>query len=379
MKRYIIVKEFFGVRVYDSVCKVEQYFDNSNSEKICKLLNGNASYINNCRRDGNLSAPLKISMNITKKCNLRCEQCFSESGEIGGNELSTLELYKLFDDMREFGTFFICIGGGEPLMRDDILDILRYGYNKQLAISIVSNGILFTRELIEAMNECHLDTIWISLEGLEENHDRLRGKGTFVKALEAILLLKKYSNAKIAIRMSLSRFNIDEYHDVIQIAENYNVDILRFTPLLEYGRALGKNLTISQQQYVDFLNEISQVKSKVNIIHPNIVDKDKFWITPNNFGCHCGKEAVWIDETGGYSPCFFFGESYFVGNIRECSYHSLWEKSLSATTFTGNSVCRTCANYSVCRGGCRARALMAYGNINAVDPLCPLRKNVSST
>ena len=147
MKRYFIVNEYFGSRVYDSKNKTEEYYNSEDTEKIRNKLHGNFIEIDH-KRTNQLSSPLKISMNITKKCNLRCKQCFTESGICLENELNTKEIYSLFDQMREFGTFFICLGGGEPLTRPDLLDILEYGKNKQLAVSVVSNGLLLTKEYI---------------------------------------------------------------------------------------------------------------------------------------------------------------------------------------------------------------------------------------
>ena len=106
--------------------------------------------------------------------------------------------------MREFGTFFICLGGGEPLTRPDLLDILEYGKNKQLAVSVVSNGLLLTKEYIEQLNKQNLDTFWISLDGLEKNHEALRGIGTYSKALNALKLLRDNFNGKKAIRVTLN-------------------------------------------------------------------------------------------------------------------------------------------------------------------------------
>ena len=180
MNRYFLVEEFFGIRVYDSELKKEYYFDSINGDRIKNLLQNEYNYINN-KMEHAMSAPLKISMNITKKCNLRCKQCFSSSGVIQNVELTTDDLKKLFDDMNKYGTFFICIGGGEPFTRPDLFEILEYGKSKQLAISVVSNGLLINEETIEKLNDCLLDTLWISLDGLKENHESLRGVGTFDK------------------------------------------------------------------------------------------------------------------------------------------------------------------------------------------------------
>ena len=88
MKRYFIVNEYFGSRVYDSKNKTEEYYNSEDTEKIRNKLHGNFIEIDH-KRTNQLSSPLKISMNITKKCNLRCKQCFTESGICLENELNT--------------------------------------------------------------------------------------------------------------------------------------------------------------------------------------------------------------------------------------------------------------------------------------------------
>ena len=374
MKRYFIVKEYFGIRVYDSKTKKEFYYNQDESENIIGMLEGEYNLINKPRKN-EISAPLKISINITKKCNLRCIQCFSNSGVIKEKELTTKDFYKLFDDMNKYGTFYICLGGGEPFTRPDILDILKYGKKKQLAISIVSNGLLLTKEILEKLNELDLDYLWISFEGLKENHERLRGAGTFEKTLKALELLKKYYKGKTALRMSINKYNIDEVEDLVKIGEKYDIDLIRFTPLLEFGRAKNEDLCIDNKDYIKFLKNVSKIKSnKIKIVFPN-QEHHKIWVGTNGFGCHCGKEAIWIDEVGTVSPCIFWGEEYNIGNIKDEDYMKIWEKSLRVSRIEGNEVCLNCSNYKTCRSGCRARSLYLYGNLNDVDPLCPLKKN----
>ena len=146
MKRYFIVEEYFGIRVYDSKMKKEFYYDKNTAGQIKRMLDGEYKLINKSK-ENSISAPLKISMNLTKKCNLRCIQCFSDSGNLKDKELTTKDMYNLFDSMVENGTFFICLGGGEPFTRTDLFDILEYGKEKQLAVSIVTNGLLLTKEI----------------------------------------------------------------------------------------------------------------------------------------------------------------------------------------------------------------------------------------
>lgn len=376
MKRYFIVEEFFGIKVYDSKLKKEYYFDKNDAVNIKKMLSGEFNYINNNVKENQLSVPLKISMNMTKKCNLRCIQCFSNSGKQLSNELTTTDIMNLFDEMSRNGTFYICLGGGEPFTRNDLFDILEYGKEKQLAISIVSNGLLLNKEIIEKLNNVDLDYLWISFEGMKSNHERLRGIGTFEKALGSLKLLKKYYNGKTALRMSINKYNIDDIEGLLKIAEEYDINLIRYTPLLSFGRAKGKDLILNQDEYIKFLYKMQELKSdKVQLVYPN-QSSNKIWVGSNGFGCHCGKEAVWIDEIGNYSPCIFWGNEYNIGNIKKDSYISLWNKSLEISKVDGNTVCETCFNYKLCRGGCRARSLYMFGNLNEVDPLCPLKRNL---
>ena len=218
--------------------------------------------------------------------------------------------------------------------------------------------------------------MWISFEGLKDNHEFLRGKGTFDKTIDKLGLLDKYYKGKTALRMSINKYNIDDVESIVKIAEKYNIDLVRFTPLLDFGRAKDNDFTINQKQYIKFLKDVKNIKSdKVKIVYPN-QKTNKIWIGLNGFGCHCGKEAIWIDEVGNVSPCIFWGEKYNIGNIKNENYMDLFNKSLKISNIKGNKTCEKCKNYELCRGGCRARVLFANSNLDDVDPLCPLKKNI---
>jgi len=135
-------------------------------------------------------------------------------------------------------------------------------------------------------------------------------------------------------------------------------------------------LLIKPKDYLQFLKKIRRVKSKIKIEFPT-QQKERKWFAPaGEFGCHCGTEVCWITQTGDFYPCIFLGKNYIVGNIRTEKLLSLWEKGKKMIRAKGNEICLNCSNLENCRGGCRARALWEYGNINAIDPLCPLGKQI---
>lgn len=397
--KIFFIEEFFGSKIYNSRDQEEYFFakeattnikkifsgdcnDTANLQKLRdnlaekKLLTSDVNYIERKETTG-LSAPLKISLNITKRCNLRCKHCFTDAGNFDSNELTTAELFGFIDQMRKAGSFFITIGGGEPLLRGDLFEIIKYARDNFIAVSIVTNGLLIDEEIAKKFNALNLDTITVSIDGLEKNHDQIRGVGNFRKTVDKIKILRENCRTtKLAARVTINSLNIDEYKELIGLAEDLSLDLMRFTPILLLGRAKeNQELLVSQDKYIRFLRDIQDVKTKIKLILPNQEDGRKWWVSPDDFGCHCGKEACWITQTGDFYPCIFFGDKFLAGNIKKEKFIDLWEKSKSMVKLCGNLLCKKCLEYKKCRSGCRARALWEYGDINAVDPLCLLRKN----
>ncbi len=325
-----------------------------------------------------LLAPSKISIGITKKCNLRCKHCLSSAGEPDNNELNLQEWMRLIDQISIAGTKFITIGGGEPLLRSDLFEIIRYANSKDILTSIVTNGTLLTEEIAKKLNELKLDVIHISLDGLEKNHDYIRGIGSFTRVIEGIKILRKNCpTTKLAVRFTVNKLNVNECSEAVSLAEELKVDIIRFTPILLFGRAIdNRELILNQDDYIKFLINARKIKSFLKIVLPH--EEDKKNLKDTTFGCHCGKEAIWITQTGDYYPCIFFGEEHRIGNVRNESYMDLWKKTRKhMAVVRGNDTCMSCLDFSKCRGGCRARALYELNDINAIDPLCPLQKNIT--
>jgi radical SAM protein with 4Fe4S-binding SPASM domain len=323
-----------------------------------------------------LKYPTRVSINITRKCNLRCPHCFSSSGLPDESELTTKELFNLIDQLKENGKPTLAIGGGEPLIREDIFEVLAYAKKQGVPASMVTNSLLLTKEKAQKLNSLNLVSITVSIDGLEKNHDFMRGEGNFKKAIKNIKLLRKYINtAELAMRVTVNTKNIGECKKLIKLAESLKLDNIRLTPVLPVGRAKEHlDLLITQEQYLKFLKDCRSVKAKIQIVLPDN-NSNLSNIREGEFGCHCGREICWITQTGDLYPCIFYEEGYIAGNIRNESFANLWEKSKELVRFCGNEYCNNCSNYKNCRGGCRARALWIYNDINAIDPYCPLKKN----
>jgi len=324
-----------------------------------------------------LKYPTRVSINITRQCNLHCKLCLSSSGKSDSGELTTEELFDLIDQMKKVDKPLLAIGGGEPLIRKDIFQVIAYARMNGIPVSIVTNSLLVTEQTAELLESLDLYTITVSIDGLEKNHDLVRGKGNFKRAIEKIKILRKYcKTTKLAMRVTVNTCNLKDCKKLIKLAETLSFDTIRLTPALPLGRAKeNQNLLISQEQYIQFLKDCHGVKSKIQVLLPDQSNKDPEMIRQGEFGCHCGKETCWITQTGELYPCIFFGKHYVAGNIRDESFLSLWKKAKEMVRLCGNDTCNTCGNYKNCRGGCRSRALWLYNDINAIDPYCPLKKN----
>lgn len=148
-----------------------------------------------------VNKPRFIDIELTNKCNLKCKECWfwGESGigdRYSTSELSTHEVYALIDEIATYKPSFIYIGGGEPFIRNDLLNILEYIKDRGLVVGLTTNGTLLNRNSIERIVELEIDSITFSIDGDERLHDHRRGNGTFKKAIENLKNLLKSREKK---------------------------------------------------------------------------------------------------------------------------------------------------------------------------------------
>src|SRR5262249_41713109 len=131
---------------------------------------------------GAYTAPLKVFFDVSNYCNLRCPHCLSDSLPTGRSFLSWHLLSRLLDECSDIGVFVIKFGGGEPFLHPRLLEALRYVRACDMASSVTTNGLICSSEIIQCVREC--DTaISVSIDGDEETHDGIRGKGTFARTI----------------------------------------------------------------------------------------------------------------------------------------------------------------------------------------------------
>ena len=185
-----------------------------------------------------LQAPIRISWLITDRCNLRCKHCYLSSSSIPRiPELPTQEVKKIIDKIAESGVFIIYFTGGEPFIRNDFMEILKYTSDSGMNIGISTNGTLLTSKMISKMTHFRITRIQVSLDGATKNtHEFIRGPNTFEKVIHNIKELVNYG-FNVGITTVIHRKNLHELKDIMLLASKLGVKGLKISPLMPWGRA----------------------------------------------------------------------------------------------------------------------------------------------
>lgn len=172
--------------------------------------------------------PVDVSLKVTEKCNSRCITCNVWQEQLGKPELTIEDFEKIFQQLKEIKIKTIGLYGGEPLLREDIGEIIKKAKNiiKESTVSVVTNGLLLKDKAEELFN-AGIDVVGISLDGIGEVNDKIRGiSGHYQKVIEGIKELKKIdikNKVKINIGTTLLSQNIHQILQLINLAKELGI------------------------------------------------------------------------------------------------------------------------------------------------------------
>jgi radical SAM protein with 4Fe4S-binding SPASM domain len=310
--------------------------------------------------------PLVLSWNVTLKCNLKCSHCYINAKESRlPDELSTDAAKMLIHQITEVSRPLLILSGGEPLLREDIYEIIRYGADRGLRMGMGSNGMLIDDEVTKRLEDAGMGTVAVSLDSsVPERHDEFRGvKGCWEHAVDAIKSLKK-SRIQVQVNSTVTPQNYDEVDDVMALAESLGVENFHLFFLVPTGR--GTDIEdITPRMYEDMITSTlaKTTKYKLNVkpsCAPQFmrvakeqgVDMSR-WVR----GCMAGLYYCRIYPSGEVTPCPYMPLN--LGNVRERSFRDIWFNSEVLRALRDfdrlKGKCGVCDYRDVC-GGCRARA-----------------------
>jgi len=340
--------------------------------------------------------PFMVSYSITQKCNLKCKHCYSESVEQPApDELTTEEAYRLIDDLSGWGIGLLIIDGGEPLCREDLLDVVKYASTKQIRTTIGSNGTLIDGSMTSKMMEAGVMAVAVSVDGADaQTHDSFRGiDGAFEQTLKG---LEACRNAGLPFQFNtvIRRDNLAQVEDLLRMAVDYGADAAEFFDLVAAGRAKDecKDQVLTNDQRRAVMEWLAEAQEDCPIIirvpgcpmYPLLLEQKQ--IIPRHFppemlrrvpyygrGCAAGMPMgyVMIQCNGEVNPCMLLQVN--LGNVREQSIVTIWENSPILAKLRKRELlkggCGECSYKPTC-SGCRGRAYEETGDMMASDPGC---------
>lgn len=347
-----------------------------------------------------LRPPKMVTLMITNECNLQCRHCWPESHSSDITTQVPLDtLLKLIKALVQCGGNEICLTGGEPLTHPNLFEILSFTC-KQPGIKKVclqTNATLLSDVEIKALQSLHYDglSIQVSIEGARpQTHDRVRGSGSFKRALRGLTLLAEGGLGKqTLVTFTEMEHNFMELPLLLKMVDALGIGGLVSGTLVPGGRATKTKQIAPPKpsQYRDLLalfHSDAEFRSRYKKIG-NIAALE--WhagkSSPASRGCICA-ETPYINADGRMFPCIMLPiETYGIHGVH---HRPLEEVLIEAALRWADlpdlyrrrseelEACKKCVGRLHCTGGCMGRAYAVSGNFITVEDRCALRKSVYS-
>jgi AdoMet-dependent heme synthase len=361
--------------------------------------------------------PYVVSWNLTYRCNLACEHCYLDAGstpQVGTenfsdrSELGTEECFKVIDQIASFAPECVTIlTGGEPLLRRDILEIVRRAAERGLWVVVGTNGVRITENVAQRLAEAGARGLSLSLDALDpDRHDRFRRvRGAWRNTVEGAEILNR-TGLPFIVQTTAGSHNLGELEAIADFAhDRLAAKVWNLYFLVPTGR--GQFVSdISPAQYDEVLASLYRIQRKydrrmlvnakcaphyIKTVLENSgettesIPTDGESATESSWprlspirtysggagGCPAGTHYMGIRPNGDVTPCPYL--PVFAGSLRSASLADLWNSSeLFADIRRRSSLggrCGACEMNAHC-GGCRARAYGITGDLMAEDPLC---------
>jgi len=340
--------------------------------------------------------PYVVSWNLTYRCNLACEHCYLDAGgapQVGTenfadrSELGTEECFKVIEEIAAFAPECLTIlTGGEPLLRRDILDIVRRAAERGLWVVVGTNGVRITENVAKRLAEAGARGLSISLDALDpDRHDRFRMvRGAWRNTVEGAEILNR-AGLPFIVQTTAGSHNLDELEAIADFAhERLGAKVWNLYFLVPTGR--GQFVSdMTPAQYDEVLASLYRIQRKYDrrmLVNAKCAPHYIKTVLENSGsqirtysggagGCPAGTHYMGIRPNGDVTPCPYL--PVFAGNLRRASLTDLWA---SSELFSGirrrsslGGRCGACEMNAQC-GGCRARAYGMTGDLMAEDPLC---------
>lgn len=266
----------------------------------------------------------RVIWEITNVCNYSCSYCiFASTGKKPVGELTTQEIFNTIDELKKHNFKYLKFTGGEPFLREDMVDILKYSFKNDMICDISTNASFITNEIAKNLSLLPLEMIHVSIDGHnQEIHEKVRGKNSFIPTIKGLELLTQY-NKNIRVGCVIHKHNEQYIKEMVKLGEKYDIKEIIFSMMEPVGRLRHKDDNLATKKITDLQNEIINIQSSIKVSHnlnsnSSIEKSDKL--------CPGGKKFLFINSLGVVSPCTWVTEKkpqFQLGNLKNNSLSQL--------------------------------------------------------
>lgn len=321
--------------------------------------------------------PFFLQWHLTDCCNLECQHCYR------GQRKEDLDAEELNGILEDYVRFLKQLGrggriqftGGEPFLSPHLYELIERATARKISARVLSNGTAITPKAVESLTRAGCRLVQVSLDGLEDTHDALRGRGAFKRAVAGIAVLRA-AGVEVTISMTVSRINLHQVAEVARLAQRI-ADRVSFHRLVPAGQATELSCELLLPEEVrQMMKELIDFRKDCSIDFPL---RDPLWKAHFNprlrscdcvAGCAAGYNGLTIDSNGDVYPCRRL--PCVLGNVGEDSLWDIWHAPLMELLRDRDRLagkCGTCRLRWVC-GGCRGVAFAVTGDALSEDPQC---------
>ena len=273
--------------------------------------------------------PIAMTFAVTYNCQCNCVHCSAgRHKKVNTPELSTEEAKRVIDESQKLGISILAFTGGEPLLREDIFELISYVNQKKTVPILFTNGLLLTQDNVDKLAKAGLYSLFVSIDSpLPEEHNKLRGMaGLFETAIEGIKQAKKkgifVGLSSYATHSSTKEGKYKKIHEFAKELGLHNVMLFDGVPTGKILKDTSELLTPEQREEI---REYSANINKNQIVPP--LSSQSWQNSIESYlagiGCLAAYIQYYISAYGEVSPCDFTPLSF--GNIRDMPLKQIWE------------------------------------------------------
>lgn len=302
----------------------------------------------------------------TRRCNLDCLHCGSDCSK--NEKSSELPAYKVIEVFKDISQNFdpkkimIAVTGGEPLVREDLFEILSKISDFGFPWGMVTNGMLVNEEVVKKCKDLGMKTVSVSIDGNEESHNWLRNNSiSYEKAVNALKLFSRQNDFKIveAITCANER-NIKHLDEVYENLKSIGIKKWRLVTIFPQGRAENNDIFKLRKNFLielfSFIESKKQFDDQLHVTYSEEGYLGCDWegkVRDELFYCGAGINVAGLLSDGSFSACPSLSRGWIQGHADELPFSEAWDKryvNMRNRDWMKSSDCSVCKEWKSCRG-----------------------------